>query len=46
MSYKEYSKLSKELSKLIEINYHKHNGTIKIKKRIAELVKLMEPFAF
>ncbi len=45
MSYKEYTKLSKELSAL---NLYKHkNGTNpKLEKRLKQIVKLIMPYAF
>jgi|8_EtaG_2_1085327.scaffolds.fasta_scaffold01734_8 hypothetical protein len=45
MSYKEYTKLSKELSAL---NSYKHkNGTNpKLEKRLKQIVKLIMPYAF
>ena len=45
MSYKEYSKLSKELSGLIQYK-HQNTTNLIIEKRLKELVKLLTPFAF
>tara|TARA_Y100000401_G_C8292033_1_gene209245 strand:- start:111 stop:248 length:138 start_codon:yes stop_codon:yes gene_type:complete len=45
MTYKEYTKLSKELSALNEYK-HKNGTNLKIEKRLKELVKLMMPHAF
>jgi hypothetical protein len=45
MSYKEYSKLSKELSALNEYK-HKNGTNPKIEKRLEQIVKLIMPYAF
>ena len=45
MTYKEYSKLSNELSKLMFLK-NSNKSTSKIEKRLKELVKLMMPHAF
>ena len=45
MTYKEYSKLSNELSKLMFLK-NSNKSTPKIEKRLKELVKLMTPFAW
>ena len=45
MTYKQYSKLSKELSALNEYK-HKNGTNPKLEKRLEEIVKLIMPYAF
>ena len=45
MTYKEYSKLSNELSQLMLLK-NNNKSTPKIEMRLKELVKLMMPHAF
>lgn len=45
MTYQEYTKLSKQLSKLMLLK-NTNKSTPKIEKRLKELVKLMTPHAF